>query len=59
MLKQDWLVLYHPPDKLAPTLFEAKDCTSHGAIELFLELIPAKERGPRRYWCAHPAVDYD
>tara|TARA_R100001463_G_scaffold16069_2_gene41729 strand:+ start:915 stop:1094 length:180 start_codon:yes stop_codon:yes gene_type:complete len=59
MLKQDWLVLYHPPDQLTPSLFEAKDCTSHGAIEMFLKLIPAKERGPQRYWCAHPAVDYD
>lgn len=46
-IKQDWEIMYYPPNELFPFIYEAEDCDSNEAWALFLKDIPSKRQGPK------------
>lgn len=56
--KQDWEIMYYPPNELFPFIYQAEDCDSKEAWALFLKDIPSKRQGPKRMISIRPTMDY-
>lgn len=54
----DWQVRYRPPGESYPFHFLAYGCTSHTAMERFLQSVPACHRGSADVWQVLPTYDY-